>query len=331
LVFIPIIIFGTILTFSSSSWISAWLGLEINLIGIAPLLINKITYQSTEASIKYFLTQAVASVFIIFIVIFINRITLSSSLSIPTLVTAALLLKAGVAPLHFWYPQVIICSEWLQCLILLTWQKIGPFILLSFLNSFILLLAVAFSCFVGALGAINQLNFKNILVYSSIAHSAWIIILIYSNEAIWWVYLLIYSFLNITLIFLFIILNSNSMKEVFSNNISFIFKFIFLVNSLSIAGFPPFLGFFTKLITISSLIKTFTFSLVVVLPLLIRSSFIRFYFYFRVLYTALFVLNVTSPVIIILQIHTNKFSPFIALALISIIGNLIAPIIIWVW
>jgi NADH-ubiquinone oxidoreductase chain 2 len=79
------------------------MGLEINLIRIAPILINKINYPSVEASIKYFLAQAIASVLLIFsaIAISFNGILRFNASIINSIILLAVLIKAGVAPLHF--------------------------------------------------------------------------------------------------------------------------------------------------------------------------------------------------------------------------------------
>jgi NADH:ubiquinone oxidoreductase subunit 2 (subunit N) len=64
LLFIPfafILILGTLLAVSSTSWFPAWLGLEINLLRIIPLIFCNSKNQINEAAIKYFIIQAFAS------------------------------------------------------------------------------------------------------------------------------------------------------------------------------------------------------------------------------------------------------------------------------
>jgi NADH-ubiquinone oxidoreductase chain 2 len=76
---------------------------------MVPLLIISPSNKTTEAAIKYFLPQAIASVILIasFIINYSNAGLLSLS-AFNTLVSAALLIKLGIAPLHFWFPQVLI-------------------------------------------------------------------------------------------------------------------------------------------------------------------------------------------------------------------------------
>lgn len=79
--------------------------LEINIVSITPLLSYPQTKPAREAVIKYFLTQAFASVFLL---LGILRIKVFQNLQYPLiLVVLALILKLGTAPLHFWFPSVI--------------------------------------------------------------------------------------------------------------------------------------------------------------------------------------------------------------------------------
>jgi len=281
------LILGTTICVSSSSWFTAWIGLEINLISIAPILINKISFQSVESSIKYFLIQAIASSILI-ISFFLNRYFYIFSLAQFTelIITICLILKAGVAPLHFWFPQIIIYLNWIQCLILLTWQKIAPFILLSFINNIIIFYSIIFSSIVGLIGGINQTNLKLILTYSSIIHSSWILRIIMCNETLWCLYLIIYMYLTVSVTFIFFKNNTFIIESIFSIKINHLHKLIFLINFLSIAGLPPFLGFIIKIIALITIIK-YNLSIILIITL-ISSSFLSFYFYSRLIYSSLF-------------------------------------------
>jgi NADH-ubiquinone oxidoreductase chain 2 len=172
--FICTLILGTFIACSANSWFVCWLGLEINLIRLMPLLISKLNPLSTETAIKYFLAQAIASLIIIFSSLAGRRVTFSSIVGDKNeIIFVALRIKAGIAPFHFWFPQVIKSTEWAQAGLILTWQKIAPFTLLSRIAATPLMYPVIiFSAVTGLLGGLNQTNLKTILVYSSIAHSA---------------------------------------------------------------------------------------------------------------------------------------------------------------
>jgi NADH-ubiquinone oxidoreductase chain 2 len=98
---------GSLIAISASSWLGAWIGLEINLLSFIPLMSDKFNQFSTEAALKYFLTQALASSILLFGVLYLgisNQLTFSSSLeetSLNILLSSTLLLKMGAAPFHF--------------------------------------------------------------------------------------------------------------------------------------------------------------------------------------------------------------------------------------
>jgi len=237
------------------------------------------------------------------------------------IISLSLITKAGVAPLHFWFPQVIIFIEWPQCLIILTWQKIAPFIMLSFINNFSLLISITLSAIVGLLGGLNQINIKLILTYSSIIHSSWILRIIIFNELIWITYLSLYSFLVFAASYIFLKLNLSHL-----NSINFLknrpsTKLIFLINFLSIAGLPPFLGFLIKILALITLIK-FNVN-IFLLAILITSSFLSFYFYSRITYNSLFIGRNFITYSNHIPLHSSNIFIFIIL---SLIGGLIVPL-----
>nr|YP_010125564.1 NADH dehydrogenase subunit 2 [Friesea propria]ABV02141.1 NADH dehydrogenase subunit 2 [Friesea propria] len=329
LIFLPCVMFGTILSISSASWFAAWVGLEINLMSIAPILINKMTYQSVEATIKYFLTQAIASTVFIF-----SAMTLSFSqflalndFMLNTFMMLAILTKAGVAPLHFWFPQVMECSEWFQCFIILTWQKIAPFIILSFMKLGLIWWFIVSSALLGALGAINQSNFKLILTYSSIIHSSWMLTLILISETMWWVYFLSYSFLTTSIIYLNFLFKLNKLSDLFNLNMSSNLKIILLINFLSIAGLPPFLGFMIKFLSIAMILNSF--SIPIFIPLiLMASSFISFYFYLRMIYSSLFISSSKNFIMASMNLFNSSTMQFTMFTMISILGNSFIPLLV---
>jgi NADH-ubiquinone oxidoreductase chain 2 len=198
-----------------------------------------------------------------------------------------LILKRGIAPFHFWFPNVIEGLNWTNNFILITWQKIAPLIILSFcLNFFLFLIAIIFSSFIGAINGLNQTSLRKLIAYSSINHLSWIISGILNNEHIWKVYFLFYSFLSFLIIFLFKRLKIFNLNQVFSISLknNFIKLFVSLP-LLSLGGLPPFLGFFPKWIIIEILIFSKFYWLVIVL---INFSLITLYFYIRICYSAFF-------------------------------------------
>nr|AAM53623.1 NADH dehydrogenase subunit 2 [Hypseleotris galii] len=127
---------GTTITFASSHWLLAWMGLEINTLAIIPLMAQQHHPRAIEATTKYFLTQATAAATLLFASVTNAWLTGQWDIQqmvhpLPlTMITLAVALKIGLAPLHTWLPEVLQGLDLTTGLILSTWQKIAPFILL---------------------------------------------------------------------------------------------------------------------------------------------------------------------------------------------------------
>ena len=287
----------------------AWIGLEINLLSFIPLIRDNNNLISTEASLKYFLTQALASTVLLFSVILLilkNNLNTEINFSyISIIILSSLLLKSGAAPFHFWFPNIIEGLTWINALILITWQKIAPLILISYLNiKSLLLVRIILSVAVGALGGLNQTSLRKLIAFSSINHLGWILRALNISESIWLIYFLFYSFLSFTLAFIFNIFKLFHLNQLFSWFSSRkIFKFTLLINFLSLGGLPPFLGFLPKWIVIQQLTLCNQYLLLVILTI---STLITLFFYLRICYSA-FILNYFESNWIT-NIQFNKFN-----------------------
>lgn len=60
------LLFGTTITLTSSHWLLAWIGLEMNTLAILPLMAKPHHPRAVEATTKYFLTQATAAAILLF-------------------------------------------------------------------------------------------------------------------------------------------------------------------------------------------------------------------------------------------------------------------------
>nr|YP_009341708.1 NADH dehydrogenase subunit 2 [Sardinella longiceps]AEY81216.1 NADH dehydrogenase subunit 2 [Sardinella longiceps]AIT55735.1 NADH dehydrogenase subunit 2 [Sardinella longiceps]AKR07186.1 NADH dehydrogenase subunit 2 [Sardinella longiceps]AVI15782.1 NADH dehydrogenase subunit 2 [Sardinella longiceps]AVI15795.1 NADH dehydrogenase subunit 2 [Sardinella longiceps] len=177
---------GTTLTFASSHWLLAWMGLEINTLAIVPLMAYKHHPRAVEATTKYFLTQATAAAMILFASTTNAWMTGEweiTQLSNPiacTIAMTALALKIGLAPTHFWLPEVLQGITLTTGLILSTWQKLAPFALILQVaenaHPYLLTVLAVCSTLVGGWGGLNQTQLRKILAYSSVAHLGWMIL-----------------------------------------------------------------------------------------------------------------------------------------------------------
>jgi len=288
---------GTIITISSNSWLGAWIGLEINLLSFIPLISdnNRNNLISTEASLKYFLIQAIASTVLLFAVIIIlleSAIIINLIIYSKSIILSSLLLKRGTAPFHFWFPNVMEGISWINALILMTWQKIAPIILISYVLIYPLLrFRIILSVIIGSLGGLNQTSIRKLMAFSSINHLGWILAAIIYRESLWLIYLLIYSTLLINLTLLFNIFKISHINQLFSlffknNNL----KFILSINLLSLGGLPPFLGFLPKWLVIQANVLNQQYFII---TLIVFIALVTLFFYLRLCYTS-FILNYTE-------------------------------------
>nr|YP_009240860.1 NADH dehydrogenase subunit 2 [Pseudargyria interruptella]AJZ71890.1 NADH dehydrogenase subunit 2 [Pseudargyria interruptella] len=284
--FLFMLFFSTLISISSNSWIGCWIGLEINLLSFIPLISNSNNLFSSEASLKYFLIQSIASINFLFFILLkmtlLKNFEMNNLFSI--LMNSPLLMKMGSAPLHFWFPNIIEGMSWFNSFILMTWQKISPMILLSYLfNKNFLILIIILNAIVGAGGGLNQTSLRKLMTYSSIYNLSWMLSSIMISENLWLFYFLFYSFLISIMCFLFHMLNLYYLNQLFFININYKIKLNFLINFLSLGGLPPFIGFLPKWIVINFLINN---NFLLLIFILILSSLITLFFYIRITYAS---------------------------------------------
>nr|AEY80453.1 NADH dehydrogenase subunit 2 [Mycodrosophila sp. FZ-2012] len=293
ILFVIMMMAGTMITVTSNSWLGAWMGLEINLLSFIPLMSDTTNFKATEASLKYFLTQALASTILLFSVILlmlkINMNYENNTSAISMILLSALLLKSGAAPFHFWFPNLMEGLTWMNALLLMTWQKIAPLMLISHLKvDSILLVSIILSVTIGSIGGLNQTSLRKLMAFSSINHLGWMLSSLMVSESIWLVYFLFYCFLSFTLTFMFNAFKLFHLNQLFTWFMdSKIMKFTLFMNFLSLGGLPPFLGFFPKWMVIQQLVFSQQFFL---LFMLMMTALITLFFYLRICYAA-FMLN----------------------------------------
>lgn len=260
-----------------------------------PLINDNKNLISSETSLKYFLVQAIASSVLLFrIILFrikhnlLNSIIINNNYII-SIILSSLLLKRGTAPFHWWFPNVIEGLSWINALILITWQKIAPLILISYIIiKSIFLVCIITSVIIGSILGINQTSIRKLIAYSSINHLGWILAAIQSRESLWIIYFLFYSFLSINLIYIFNIYSLSHINQIFTIFFNLkIIKFFIFLNLLSLGGLPPFIGFIPKWLVIQ--IITINNQLLLIFIIIII-TLITLFFYIRICYSA-FIIN----------------------------------------
>nr|QED57353.1 NADH dehydrogenase subunit 2 [Anthonomus eugenii] len=285
IMFYSTLIMSSIMAISSTSWLTIWIGLEMNLLSIMPIMKDKLK-STSEAMIKYFMVQAMASTILLFsILMFQLTSTKMMSASTYFILNSALFMKMGAAPLHFWYPEVLSGLSWKNNFIMLTWQKIAPMLIIintSFSILFISLFIV-FSALLGSLQGFNQICLRKILAYSSINHIGWMLASFLCTHTIWLFYYLIYTLINMNIIIILQKMNifyMNQINKLFSFNLKM--KMMYMLNFLSLSGLPPFLGFIPKWLVVNFLVMNNFLSLSLIL---IIFTLLALFMYFRVTFS----------------------------------------------
>nr|YP_010583730.1 NADH dehydrogenase subunit 2 [Sepia orbignyana]UXN83926.1 NADH dehydrogenase subunit 2 [Sepia orbignyana] len=258
--FILIMISGTMITLSSSHWITMWIGLEINLMGFLPLMNIKGKISEAEASMKYFIIQSLSSSVLIMSSLMLYNYTLSwysmfNNSMLSSLILLSLILKLGGVPLHFWLPNMTKQMTWLILFLILTWQKLAPLFMLMLINNNlnIIMLISMLSTLTASIMILNQTNLQLIITYSSISHLGWMLSMIMINSSMTLIYFINYIIISIPLMTLLNMYSNNYLYTLtHKNNIN---KLTIPSLILSLAGLPPLLGFISKLLVLITLIE----------------------------------------------------------------------------
>nr|UJT63727.1 NADH dehydrogenase subunit 2 [Ctenochromis sp. MG-2022]UJT63728.1 NADH dehydrogenase subunit 2 [Ctenochromis sp. MG-2022]UJT63729.1 NADH dehydrogenase subunit 2 [Ctenochromis sp. MG-2022] len=282
---------GTTITFTSSHWLLAWMGLEMNTLAIIPLMAQHHHPRAVEATTKYFLTQAAAAATLLFASVTNAWLTGQwdiQQISHPlpcTMITLALALKIGLAPLHAWLPEVLQGLDLTTGLILSTWQKLAPFALILQLqpsNSTLLILLGISSTLMGGWGGLNQTQLRKVLAYSSIAHLGWMILVLQFSPSITLLTLLTYLIMTFSTFLMFKLnkaTNINTLATSWTKAPSLTALTPLIL--LSLGGLPPLTGFMPKWLILQELTKQ---GLAPTATLAALSALLSLYFYLRISY-----------------------------------------------
>lgn len=305
-VFSLVALLGAILAVSANDLIAFYIAIEVQSMSIFALLAMQ--KNSLQESLKFFILSAVSSAILIYGISLIYGAVHSSnfyqiinfadfdgqfSLGLATLLLGVLF-KMTIFPLHLWAPDVYHKTSLHNLFLLSIVSKIAVAVVLfrlihpiiDYANLQILLQILAsISMLCGAVAALYQSNFKRLLAFSGVVHFSFLLLLIASKTEVletFIFYLITYSLNILGILFLLRsgskkIDNLNDFAGIFQKNSYFTLLFSFFL--LSMAGFPPFLGFFAKLFVIKDVLADKN-CVLWALPLIL-SSVIAIYFYIK--------------------------------------------------
>ena len=218
-------------------------------------------------------------------------------------ILVSFLFKLSAAPFHLWSPDVYEGSPTSTTAFFAIVPKLGLLIFFFrlFFESFyvflpplqyLLVISSISSMLIGSFGAIWQIKIKRLLAFSAISHVGYMLIGLSccSVESIYAVifYAIIYVFMSVSsFCLLFTIRKNNSLKKIkYIEDISTISRvnpfmaICFAITFFSIAGVPPFAGFFSKMFLFFSAISQ---SLYLLAFIGVLTSVVSCFYYLRII------------------------------------------------
>nr|ACN69331.1 NADH dehydrogenase subunit 2 [Anthracothorax viridigula]ACN69332.1 NADH dehydrogenase subunit 2 [Anthracothorax viridigula]ACN69333.1 NADH dehydrogenase subunit 2 [Anthracothorax viridigula] len=332
LTFLLSLMLGTTITISSNHWMMAWCGLEINTLAIIPLISKSHHPRAIEAAIKYFLVQAAASTLLLFSSM-INAwytgqwdITQLNNSTSSMLLTAAVAMKLGLVPFHFWFPEVLQGSPLVTAMLLSTVMKFPPISILFLtshsLNPALLTTMAIASATLGGWMGLNQTQTRKILAFSSISHLGWMTITLIYNPKLTLLTFYLYCIMTSAV---FLTLDTTKSLKLSTMMTSWAkmptLNAALMMTLLSLAGLPPLTGFLPKWLIIQELSKQQVTASATIIAIL---SLLGLFFYLRLAYYATITLP-PNPTNHMKQWHINKPSNT-SIAMLTSLSALLLPL-----
>jgi len=312
-------VLGMMLMASAKDLFMIFLGLEVMSVSFYALAgLNRKRLKANEAALKYFLLGAFATGFIVYGIALIYGTAHTTSLNLIAsrflalkgnlLFDAGILLflvgfsfKIAAFPFHMWVPDVYEGSASVVAGLFSTGGKAAAFSAIivtvgvlftqgtsNVFEPYLAVIAV-FSMLFGSIVAISQTNIKRMLAYSSIAHAGYMIIGLaagnYEGIAGVIFYLAAYTFMNLGAFGIVALIEGKEEANLdlksyagLSSRSPFLAALL-AIFMFSLAGIPPFAGFFGKYYVFIAAIKAHLTWLAIIGVL---SSVISVYFYLRV-------------------------------------------------
>ena len=278
-------VLGMLVMLSSNDLLLLYVSIELQSLSLYVLVaLNRDSLKSSEAALKYFILGSIASAIILYGISMTYSITGSTNYNIIEkfsfnennfllssfgliLILSGLAFKLSAAPFHMWTPDVYEGAPSSVTTILITLPKIvvlvalikllnKPFFFFESLWQQIIITITILSMAIGSIAALRQENIKRLFAYGTIANIGYVLIGVVSNSDLGLssaiLYLVIYTLASLG-VFSFIMMLRKENTQILnlqalggfsqSNSLAAVCMIILL---LSMAGIPPFAGFFAK-------------------------------------------------------------------------------------
>jgi len=303
-------VFGVQVMAASANLVVILIGLEILSLPLYALAALRYDAKSEEAGLKYFLLGAVASAVMLYGIVLLYGATGSFAVSAVgqgplylaglLLVLAGLFFKASLVPFHWWAPDVYQGAPTPVTLYMATGVKAAAFAALARvvvgagvggLAGAVVALVVVLTVFYGNLGALAQSEAKRLLAYSSVAHAGYIALAVFGpNPApAMGFYLFVYA-LSTGLAFAVLSQLDAGAGVPFADLKGLIKKSpmlagVLAISLFSLAGMPPFAGFWGKYLVFVEAARGGQYALV---AFALLTAVVAAYYYMKLLALAFF-------------------------------------------
>ncbi len=314
-------LFGMYLMISSRHFLLFVIGLETASLPLAAMVaFDKHRYESREAAVKYILTAVFSTAIFLMGLSFVYA--LSGSLyfdgiaaavtyeGVNTLLVVALAFvisgigfKLSLVPFHLWtadvyqgaptpvtsYLSVISKGAAAFAFLVVLWKAFGT--VYSEAWEWMLYALIVLTITIGNLFAMRQRNMKRFLAFSSISQAGYIMLGViaynYMGMAALMYYVLVYIFSNLAA-FGVIGAIENATGKVWMDDYKGLYKtnprlaFTMMLAMFSLAGIPPFAGFFSKFFIFTSAINQGSVAIYVLVLIALINTIISLYYYLLV-------------------------------------------------
>ena len=240
---LAVILFSSFRGVYRLSLFRSWFFLEISLIAFIFWIRTYLYISQFQLIIKLFIVQSIGG--LILLVFLLIKETTNQEL-VDTLIIAIILIKIGAIPFHWWAIKIVDILNWDTLTIFLTILKMIPLFLLQNTFSSLIIIIGLLSFIISSIRSIYSNNLKILIFWSSLFFLG-ILLIRLKGGASWPKLLIIYTIILLPLTKLFkeakvIQPNPNNSNLIISVNV---LSFFLLINLM---GFPPFPGFFLKLL-----------------------------------------------------------------------------------
>ena len=312
-------ILGMMILISAYSLLTVYLGLELLSLSLyAMVAMHKESTAASEAAMKYFVLGALASGMLLYGMSMIYGVT--GSLELDSIaaniendannillvfglvfILVGIAFKLGAVPFHMWVPDVYQGSPTCVTLFISSAPKLAAFAmamrllvdglhpLLNDWQGMLIILSIL-SMAAGNIIAISQTNIKRMLAYSTIAHIGYLLLGILSGTASGYAgsmfYIITYALMSLGTFGMVILLGRKGFEADELDHFKGLsdrspwFAFIMLILMFSMAGVPPFLGFWGKWFVLKELVDA---GFIWLAAMAVFFAIIGAYYYIRVI------------------------------------------------